>query len=76
VSAWHGHYCLHLDAAGFPCNRPTMRLGMCDQHREAKPAEAWSDEDRASQRRHNAAHRAKRAKAQATAGLAPAFEGA
>jgi hypothetical protein len=37
VSAWHGHYCLHLDAAGFPCNRPTMRLGMCDQHREAKP---------------------------------------
>jgi hypothetical protein len=72
VSAWHGHYCLHLDAQGYPCNRPTMRLGMCDQHRPKAAQVRDPEERRATQAR----FRVKRAKSQLTAGLAPAFEGA
>jgi hypothetical protein len=71
VSAWHGHYCLHLDAAGFPCNRPTMRLGMCDQHREAKPQKRNAEVERRAQER----FRERKRRAQLTAGLAPAMEG-
>jgi hypothetical protein len=68
--SWHGHYCLHLDARGAPCNAPTMRLGMCSRHREAAPQQRDPEERRRAQ----ATHRAKRAKSQLTAGLAPAFE--
>jgi hypothetical protein len=70
VSAWHGHYCLHLDAAGFPCNRPTMRLGMCDQHREAKPRARNAEVERRAQER----FRERQQKSKASAGLAPAME--
>jgi hypothetical protein len=68
---WSGHYCLHLDDAGRPCNRRTLRLGMCDQHRPA-PVRV---RDAASQRAAQVKFRAKRAKSQLTAGLAPAMEG-
>jgi hypothetical protein len=72
MTAWHGHYCLHLDERGRPCNMPTMRLGMCSKHRESKPQKRNAEVQRKAQAR----FRAKRAKRQSTAGLAPAFEGA
>jgi hypothetical protein len=42
---------------------------------KCRGGESWDEEKRAAQRRYNAAHRAKRAKSQLTAGLAPALEG-
>jgi hypothetical protein len=72
MTGWRGHLCLHLDERGRPCNAPVMRLGMCSRHR---PAPAPQKRDAASQRAAQVKFRAKRAKSQLTAGLAPAMEG-
>jgi hypothetical protein len=68
--SWSGHYCMWLFDDGRPCNRRTMKLGMCDEHRDAPQQKRDPEAQRVAQVR----FRAKRRRERASAGLGAAME--
>jgi hypothetical protein len=75
---WSGHYCMHLDELGRPCNRKVMKLGMCEEHREDPEPKQETAEERqtrlAAQSVANGRYRAKTRRERASIGVAAAME--